>query len=67
MTKDEVVALMRDAGLEEPRVIPHTTAERKHFFDLYAGQRESRRSERVVRGTGNTKAVSEAIEKLKHA
>lgn len=63
MTKDDVLALMRDAGLENPRVIPHTSAERKFYFDLLAGPDEARRSARALRSASKSD-IKEAIAKL---
>ncbi len=60
MTKQQIEQAMADAGLVEPRVIPHMGADRKGSFNLYAGSRGARREANVPK-TNNDAAVKQAI------
>lgn len=66
MTREQVLAAMRAAGLESPRIILFRTHDTKAlYFDLCAGPNDpaQRRTERVaVRGTSGAKAAPADVE-----
>lgn len=64
MTKDDILKMMQDAGLLNPRVIAHMAAGRAMCLDLYCGPDSQRIKERIAQRAGKTD-VSAAIMRLK--
>ena len=59
---------MTEAGLVNPRVIPHLLRGGNKAFDLFCGPETERRTERIITGkhsVADKKLVATAIEALK--